>query len=173
MNGLFNDAVTASEVILSFEERYKDIGCQVCKVLSLKLFRGGGGQLRKSPRKECRRDLFPEPDCVTNIRWAQLKITFSFRKNNGPRKPEMFYITFDCYNLNPARTRTLSVLPGPRPRSVQTSSNWSPEPDKSCSHHPTLFSINIEIYKTIILWNLVSLHMGETQELCAEENIWI
>jgi hypothetical protein len=31
------------------------------------------------------------------------------KKKNGPRKPEMF----DCYHLNPARTRTLSVLPDP------------------------------------------------------------
>jgi hypothetical protein len=27
----------------------------------------------------------------------------------------MFYITFDCYHLNQARTRALSVLPGPGP----------------------------------------------------------
>jgi hypothetical protein len=39
--------------------------------------------------------------------------TFFFAKNNGPRKPEMFYIKFDCNHLNQARTRTLSVLPGP------------------------------------------------------------
>jgi hypothetical protein len=39
---------------------------------------------------------------------------FSLRKNNGPIKPEMLYMTFDCYHLNQARTRTLlSVLPGP------------------------------------------------------------
>jgi hypothetical protein len=33
---------------------------------------------------------------------------FLFAKNNGPRKPEMFFVTFDCYHLDQARTR-----PGP------------------------------------------------------------
>jgi hypothetical protein len=42
--------------------------------------------------------------------WAQLLITFSLRKKRmAPVKPEMFYITFDCYHLNPARTRTCRV----------------------------------------------------------------
>jgi uncharacterized protein YpbB len=39
LNELFNDALKTSEVILAFEEWYKDIGCQVCKVLS-KTFSG-------------------------------------------------------------------------------------------------------------------------------------
>jgi hypothetical protein len=39
-----------------FEERYKDAGCRVCKVLC------GRGQLRKSSRKSSSSDLFPEPD---------------------------------------------------------------------------------------------------------------
>jgi hypothetical protein len=34
LNELFNDALRISEVILAFEEWYKEIGCQVCKVLS-------------------------------------------------------------------------------------------------------------------------------------------
>jgi hypothetical protein len=38
---------------------------------------------------------------------------FFAKKKNGPRKPEMFYIKFDCYYLNLGRTRTLSVLPAP------------------------------------------------------------
>jgi hypothetical protein len=33
----------------------------------------------------------------------------------APRKAEMFYVTFDCYHFNQARTRILSVLPGPGP----------------------------------------------------------
>jgi hypothetical protein len=88
---------------VAFEERYKDIGCQVCKVLYRTI--SGRGQLRKSPRKSSRWDLFPEPDCVTSIGWAELRITFSLRENNGPRKPEMFSATFDCYHSNQARTR--------------------------------------------------------------------
>jgi hypothetical protein len=34
LNELFNDALRTSEVILAFEEWYKDSRCQVCKVLS-------------------------------------------------------------------------------------------------------------------------------------------
>jgi hypothetical protein len=33
---------------------------------------------------------------------------FSLRKKNAPRKPEIFYTTFDCYHLDQDRTR-----PGP------------------------------------------------------------
>jgi hypothetical protein len=51
---------------MALEELYKDIECQVCKVLSQTISRRG--QVRKSPRKSCRWDLFPEPDCVTSIR---------------------------------------------------------------------------------------------------------
>jgi hypothetical protein len=34
MNALFNNAVKTSEVILSFEKRYKDTGYKVVEVLS-------------------------------------------------------------------------------------------------------------------------------------------
>jgi hypothetical protein len=101
-NELLNDALRTSEVILTFEERYKDIGC-LQGVISNCFWEGA---LRKSPRKSSRWDLFPEPDCVTSIRWAQLWVTFSTWKKNVARKPEIFYITFGRYNLNQARTET-------------------------------------------------------------------
>jgi hypothetical protein len=41
--------------------------------------------------------------------------SFSLQKKNGPRKPEIFYTMFDCYDLNRARTRTLAVLAAPGP----------------------------------------------------------
>jgi hypothetical protein len=66
LSELFIDVLKTSQVILAFGERYKDIGWQVCKVLSRII--SGRGQLRKSPRKSSRWDLFPEPDCVTSIR---------------------------------------------------------------------------------------------------------
>jgi hypothetical protein len=107
-----------------FEERYKDIGCQVCKVLSRTI--SGRGQLRKSPRKSSWWDLFPEPDSVTSIRVTQLWITFPCEKNRQI-KPEMFYIAFDCYHFNQARTcPDLNIIsatrprPGPRAGSGQT-----------------------------------------------------
>jgi hypothetical protein len=127
----FNDALRTSEVILTFEERYKDIGCQICKALSRTI--SGRGQLRNSPRKSSRWDLFPEPDCVTSIRWAQLRITFYLWKKNGPRKPEMFYITFDCYHLNQARIRTLSVLSSPSPTLGPGSGPCRPLPRMTCN----------------------------------------
>jgi hypothetical protein len=34
LNELFNDAIRTSDVILVFEEQYKDVGYQVYKVLS-------------------------------------------------------------------------------------------------------------------------------------------
>jgi hypothetical protein len=36
---------------------------------------------------------------------------FFFAKKNGPKKPEMFYITFDCYHLKQAE-------PGPDPNTI-------------------------------------------------------
>jgi hypothetical protein len=103
LNELFNDALKAAQVILEFEERYKDIGCQVCTVLSRTV--SGRGQLRKSAKKSSRWDWFRKTDCVTSIRWQQLRITFSLRKTNGSRKPEIFYRTFDCFHLDQNRTR--------------------------------------------------------------------
>jgi hypothetical protein len=40
---------------------------------------------------------------------------FFFAKKEDVGKPKMFYITFDCCNFSQARTRALSVLPGPGP----------------------------------------------------------
>jgi hypothetical protein len=109
LNELFNDALRTSEVILAFV----DIGCQVCKVLFRTI--SGTGQPRKCPRQSSRWDLFPEPDCVTSVRWAQLRMTFSLRKEEWAEKAWNARKTFDCYHLNQARTQTLSVLPGPGP----------------------------------------------------------
>jgi hypothetical protein len=50
--------------------------------------------------------------------WARLLMNFSLRQNNGPRKPEMFYIKFDCYHLNQARP---SGRVGPQLGPVQSS----------------------------------------------------
>jgi hypothetical protein len=68
---------------------------------------------------------------------AQRRITFSLRKKNAPREPEMFYIMFDCYHLNPAQIRTLSVLPGPwaRPGPVQISSLYDGEGQTNRMRH--------------------------------------
>jgi hypothetical protein len=71
---------------LGFEERYKIIGRQVCKVLFRIIF--GREQLRKFPKISSQWDLFPEPDCVTSTRWAQLQITFSLREKMARESPK-------------------------------------------------------------------------------------
>jgi hypothetical protein len=100
-----------SRVVLTFEERYKNIGCQVCKVSSGNIF--WKGQLRRSPRKSSRWVLFPGSDNVTSIRWAQLRITFSLRKRMTLESPKcsVWLLSFEP-GPNQARTRT-SVLSGP------------------------------------------------------------
>jgi hypothetical protein len=50
LNELFNDALRTSEIILVFEKWYKDIGCQICQVLS-RTISGGGGAAAKIPEK--------------------------------------------------------------------------------------------------------------------------
>jgi hypothetical protein len=101
---LFDDAVRTSEVTFTFEERYKAIGCQVCNVLP-RTFSGKRQLWRYPPRRWV--FFFRQPDRVTSARWA--------RKINGPRNPEMFYITFDHYHLKPARARKSSVPLGSSP----------------------------------------------------------
>jgi hypothetical protein len=49
LNELYNDVLRTSEIILASEEQYKNIECQVCKVLSHTI--SGKGKLRKSPKK--------------------------------------------------------------------------------------------------------------------------
>jgi hypothetical protein len=114
---LFNDVLKTYEVTLAFEERYKDIWCQVCKVLPRTI--SGRGQRRKSPIKLSWWDLFPEPDSVTSISWAQLRITFSLRIKQWPEKARsvrhsVWLLSFEP-GPNPAQTWILSVLPGPGP----------------------------------------------------------
>jgi hypothetical protein len=96
---------------LAFEERYKDIGCQICKVLSRTI--SGRGAATKTPEKFKSVGFVSGARLCHEYKMSATTSNFFFAKKNGPRKPEMFYITFDCYHLNPARTRTLSVLPGP------------------------------------------------------------
>jgi hypothetical protein len=116
LNELFNEALKYMSLFCRLSE-YKDMGCQVCKVLSWNIF--GRGQLQKSPRKSSRWDLFPEPDCVTSIRWAQLRIACSLRKKRMARESpkcskKIWLLSFEP-GPNPSWTRTLSILPGPSP----------------------------------------------------------
>jgi hypothetical protein len=114
-NYWMNDALKTFQVILTFEERYKYIGCQVCKVLSRTI--SWRGQLRKSPRKSSPWDLFPEPDCVTSMRWAQLRITFSLRKRMARESPNVF---FNVWLLSFEPGPDPNIICATRPRPVQT-----------------------------------------------------
>jgi hypothetical protein len=49
---------------------------------------------------------------------------YSLRKKNCPVKPEIFYLTVDCYHLNHAQTRNLSVLPGLDRADLYPSVHW-------------------------------------------------
>jgi hypothetical protein len=67
-------------------------------------------------------------------------------RKNGPRKPEMFYITFDSHRLNKARTQTLSVLPGRGP--VSESVGPRPEDQARAVQTSTLYGSNYQLSMT-------------------------
>jgi hypothetical protein len=69
--------------------------CQVWKVLCPTI--SWTGQLRKSPRKSSRLDLYPEPDCVTRAEGERNYEYFLCWSKNGPIESEMFCITFYRY----------------------------------------------------------------------------
>jgi hypothetical protein len=79
----------------------------------LELFLGGGSY--ENPRENQVGGI-----CVRARLYHEYKMSATTAKQNGPRKPNMFYVTFDYSPLNQARTRTFSVLPG-QARPVQTS----------------------------------------------------
>jgi hypothetical protein len=102
---------------LAFEKRYKGIGCQVCKVLSRTVC--GRGQQQKSPEKIKSVGFVSGARLCHEHKRAQLRIIFSLRKRMAGESTKCS-IAFECYNLNQARTRTLSVLSGPRPGRAET-----------------------------------------------------
>jgi hypothetical protein len=88
-----------------------------CEVLPRAV--SGRRQLRKFLRKSSRWNLFPESDSQERKTSAATN-NFSLWKKNGPKEPEVFYVTFDCYHLKRARTRSASNIicatrPRPRP----------------------------------------------------------
>jgi hypothetical protein len=101
----------------------------LCRTIS------GRGQLRKSPRKSSRWDLFPEPDSVTSRRLAQLRIKFSLRKKkNGSRKPEMVYITFDIILTRPEPGPDPNIICDTRPGPRAVSRVPGPSPHRPLHH---------------------------------------
>jgi hypothetical protein len=81
----YNGPVRTYEVILAFEERYKDIRFQVCKVFPRTI--SDWGQLRKSPRKSSQWDLFPKPD-FHGHRISATANNFSFAKKMARERPK-------------------------------------------------------------------------------------
>jgi hypothetical protein len=88
LNELFNDALRTCEVILAFEERYKDIGCHVCKVLSRTV--SGRGEATKIPEEIKSVGFVSGARLYHEHKMSATTNTFSSRKKNGPRKPEIF-----------------------------------------------------------------------------------
>jgi hypothetical protein len=76
------------EVILAFEEQYKDIGCQVCKVVISNYFWEGAAT--KIPEKIKLVGFVSGDRLCHEHKKAQLRITFFFLQKSGSRKPEMF-----------------------------------------------------------------------------------
>jgi hypothetical protein len=99
---LFNDALRTSAIILSFEERYKNIGYQVCVVLSRTI--SGAEQLQKYLRKSSWWIFYAGVRPCHELKTSATMNNFSFAKNKWPQKPQMFYTT-DFYHMNQARTR--------------------------------------------------------------------
>jgi hypothetical protein len=79
LNKLFNNAVRTSEVILAFEECYKDIRCQVCEVLSRTIL--------KIPKKMKSVGFGSGALLCHDHNMSTTMNTFFFA-----RKPEIFYI---------------------------------------------------------------------------------
>jgi hypothetical protein len=113
---LFNAALRTSEVILAFEERYKDIRCQVWKVLSRTI--SGRGQLRKSPRKSSRWDLFPEPDLCHGHKMSATTNNVFFEKKEWPEKARnilrLIVIIWTRPETRPDPNIVCATRPGPR-----------------------------------------------------------
>jgi hypothetical protein len=98
LDQLFNDAQRTSDIILAFEEWYKDTRYHVYKVLILNYF-WEEAAMKILEEVKLVSFLFLESDCVSSIGWVQLRTTF-FVKKNGPIKPGLFYFTCDCYHIS-------------------------------------------------------------------------
>jgi hypothetical protein len=57
----------------------------------------------------------------------------------------MFCITFECYHLNPAQTRTLSVLPDPGPGSCRPLPLLSPRLPNTLASPFVSFSLSVRL----------------------------
>jgi hypothetical protein len=155
VNELFNDSLKTSEVILAFEERYKNIGCQVCKVLSRTT--SGNVAATEVPEKiKLVGFVSGARLCHDRNMSANTKL-FSFQ-NSCPRESQI-YSVYDVLiriiltRREPTRSRTSSVLPGPGSAlgSGQTQA-WGPGPclcrPLSCIGHPSseLLCVHCRLY---------------------------
>jgi hypothetical protein len=86
--------------VQAFVERYKDIGCQVCEMISGTAC--GRRQLKNHSENHIDGVCSRCPTVSRTYDERQLRIIFPLRKKNGPRKPEMFCIMFECCHLNSA-----------------------------------------------------------------------
>jgi hypothetical protein len=91
LNELLNDALKTTQVILAFETQYKDMGCQVCKVLSGTI--SGTGAATKIPEKMKSVRFVSGARLCHEQKMSETANNFFFekKKKNDPRKPEMFY----------------------------------------------------------------------------------
>jgi hypothetical protein len=107
---------------LVFGERYKDIGCQVCKMLSRTVSGGGGGgAATKIPEKiQSVGFVSGARQCYEHNMSGTTNNFIFAEKKEWPEKAQNMLCNVWLRKFepgpNPARARTLSVLPGPGPR---------------------------------------------------------
>jgi hypothetical protein len=114
-------------------------------------------QIRKPPRKWSLWNLYTEPDCVRSIRWEQLRITFSLRKENNHRKPEMLEKILSSFQSGPNQgwIRRLHVSrqrPGPWGASG-LESRTGPGPCRLLLGFFVAFLLSIEVNVAIVIAN--------------------
>jgi hypothetical protein len=114
LDELFNDAL---RTFGAFEERYKDIGCQVCKVLISNCFWEGAAT--KTPEKIKSVGFVSGARLCHEHKMSATTNSFSFAKNEWPEKARnvlynVLLLSFEP-GPNPTRIQTLSGLPGPGP----------------------------------------------------------
>jgi hypothetical protein len=79
-----------------------------------------GGKYENPGKNQFGGIFFPQSYCVMGVRWTKIRVTVNLLKNNGSRSLEVLHLSYVRLlsfepGPNPARFRTLPVLPVPGP----------------------------------------------------------
>jgi hypothetical protein len=108
----FNDALKQPRLFWSLRNGTRILDAKFVRSY-LELFLGRGSY--ENPRENQVGGICFGSSTVSEHKMSTTTITFSLRKTNGPRKPEIFCRQFDCFHLDQARVRKLYVLSGRGP----------------------------------------------------------